>query len=205
MQVVEHEHERLLRREQLQQLAHRAMAAVALVLERHLAPAGERRQRREDERQLSPHLVVQRVEPVGREPFRVLLDRVHEHPERHVSLELRRRPDEHEMPARVGLGGELGEQARLADAGLADQHDRRRSAPVEFIEKTVERAEFVGAPDELLGSLSHFRRASRTTLYRAAERRDQGARSGCPADVGRRCGSNPRVMPNPTRAKEEHS
>ena len=55
------------------------------------------------------------------------------------------------MPACVGLGGELGEQAGLADPGLAHEHDRRPSALVELGEEVAERAELVGAPDEVLG------------------------------------------------------
>ena len=56
------------------------------------------------------------------------------------------------MSARVGPGGELGEQARLADPGLADEHDRRRAALVELGEEPVERAELGGTSDEMLGN-----------------------------------------------------
>ena len=56
------------------------------------------------------------------------------------------------MPARVGARGELGEQPRLADAGLAHQLDRYRPAPVELRDEAVERAELRGAPDEMLGN-----------------------------------------------------
>ena len=65
VEVVEHEHERLRRREPLEQRAHGAVAAIALVLERDLAAARERRQRREDVRELGLDVVVERREPIS--------------------------------------------------------------------------------------------------------------------------------------------
>ena len=99
MEVVEHEHEHLVLREHLQQLAHGAMAAVALVLDCPVLVRRGREERREDERELGPHVVGELVQPLRLEPFDVLLDRVDEDPEGHVLLELRRRPGEDELPA----------------------------------------------------------------------------------------------------------
>ena len=58
VQVVEHEHERLGRRELLEERADGTVAAIALMLERHLAAARKRRQRREDVRELAANVVV---------------------------------------------------------------------------------------------------------------------------------------------------
>src|SRR5215210_9335340 len=130
------------------------------------------------------------------EPSDVLLERVDEHPERQVSLELRRRAGEDEVPGRLGLAGELAEQARLADPWLADEHDRRRAALVELGQKITERAELGGASDEMLGNShicdTHDRSAARNGLIGGSEAsavsgtssQDQGAGSGCSPDVG---------------------
>jgi hypothetical protein len=91
VQVVEHEHEGLCRSELLEQRAHGTVAAIALVLERHLAAARERRQRREDVRELRSNVVVEDGEPIRAEPSHVLVERIHEHRERQVALELGRR------------------------------------------------------------------------------------------------------------------
>src|SRR5215210_2165180 len=55
------------------------------------------------------------------------------------------------MPARVRAEGQLGEEAGLADSRLPGQFERCRPAPVELSEEMVERAEFLGAADEVLG------------------------------------------------------
>ena len=136
MQIVEDQDERLRRREHLQQLAHGAVRAVALVLERRPAPAVERRQAREDVRELRASLVVEMLEAPWVEAFGVLVERVDEDPERQIPLELRRGPGEDELPARVGALRELGEQAGLADAGLADELDRGGEALLEFREES---------------------------------------------------------------------
>jgi hypothetical protein len=90
VQVIEHEHERLRGRELLEQRAHRTVAAITLVLERHLATARERRQRWEDVRKLRPHVVLEHRELIRVEPAHVLVDRIHEERERQVALEFRR-------------------------------------------------------------------------------------------------------------------
>ena len=90
MEVVEHEHERLPRRELLEQLPHSAVAAVALVLERHLALGRERRQRGEHVRELRPHVVVESGEATLFEALHELVERIHEDREGQVAFELGR-------------------------------------------------------------------------------------------------------------------
>ena len=66
------------------------------------------------------------------ESLDVLVERVDEDPERQITLELRGGSGEDELLASVGAGGELGEQPRLADTGLAHDFDRRGQPAVEL-------------------------------------------------------------------------
>jgi hypothetical protein len=109
VQVVEHEHERLPARKDVQQLAHRAMTAVALALESSVPACIRGEERGEDERELRTRLVGEPARPLRLEPFDVLLERVDEHPERHVALELGGGAAQRRMPAPVGAVEELGE------------------------------------------------------------------------------------------------
>ena len=156
MQVVEHEHERSREGKALEELAHRAVRAVALVLECHLPSGGERGERGEDVGELRLHVVGERVEPFRVESLHVLVQSVHEDRKRKVALELRGRSREHEMSPRFRARGELREQAGLADPRLADQLDRRGTARVQLVERVVERAELLGAPYELVSQQAHF-------------------------------------------------
>ena len=171
MQIVEDQDERLRRREQLQQLAHGAVRAVALVLERRPTPVVERDQAREDVRELRPSLAVETPEAPWVEAFGVLVEGVDEDPERQIPLELRRGAGEDELTAPVGALRELGEQARLADAGLADELDRAGEALLEICEQLVERVELRGTPDELLG------RVDDRSLLRSEYERPRGSMS----------------------------
>ena len=81
----------------------------------------------------------------------VLVERVDEDPERQVELELPGPAREDEVPACVCTGGQLGEEARLADSRLADQLERRGSSPADLGEETVDRAELRRAADEMGG------------------------------------------------------
>jgi hypothetical protein len=60
------------------------------------------------------------------------------------------------VPARVGASRELGEESRLADAGLPNESDGGTLARIECGEELVERAELLGAPDEVLGKKGHL-------------------------------------------------
>ena len=116
-------------------------------------PSGPR-ERGEHARELAEHVVVQRLETVWLEAPQVLVERIDEDPEGEVALELRRGAGEHGVPALVGAARELGEQARLADAWLADQLDQRRPAFVELRQCLVDPAELVGAPYQAFRLLS---------------------------------------------------
>ena len=150
MEVVEHEDERPRLSEILEQRAHRSVAAVALVLERHRATGCERRQRGQDVRELCLHVVVEGGELVRVEALDVLIQRMHEDRKRQLALELRRRPRENEVPAQLGTSRQVREEARLADTQLAHQLDRTGRASVELVEHPLERIEFGGAPHERL-------------------------------------------------------
>ncbi len=155
VQVVEDQHQRLGRSEQLEQLAHRAVGAVPLVLQRRPAAVVERAEARKDVRELRASLAVQTLEPPRVEPFGVLVERVDEDPERQIALELRRGAGEHQVAAPVGARGELGEQARLADARLPDELDRAGEALLEIRQDLVEHVELRGTPDEFLRRGDH--------------------------------------------------
>jgi len=122
---------------------------MALVLERHLAAAGERPLRREDMRELRSNLVVEYSEPLRVQAAEVLIERIDEDGEGQVVLELRRRPAENEVPADLGASGELPEKTGLADPGFARHLERARAALIELVEKALERIELVGASDEV--------------------------------------------------------
>jgi hypothetical protein len=60
------------------------------------------------------------------------------------------------VPLGVGASAELRQQPRLPDAGLADDEDRRRAAPIELGERSSERTELLRTPDEVVGLDAHF-------------------------------------------------
>jgi hypothetical protein len=88
VKVVQNEHERSRLRELLEQRAHRSVRAVALVLQCDVCRARERGQGREDVPEIGEHIVVENVEPVWPEALHVLVDRVDQHGERQVALQL---------------------------------------------------------------------------------------------------------------------
>jgi hypothetical protein len=146
--VVEDEDQRAGLRQMLEQRAHRPMAAIALVLERHRSTACERRQRRQHVREFSLHVVVESRQPVGVEALDVLIQRMHENRKRQVALQLRRRPREDEVSPQLRISRELRQQARLPNPRLAHQFDCTGASPVELVEHLRERVEFSGAPQE---------------------------------------------------------
>ena len=127
MQVVEHQHERLGRGEQLEQLAHGAVAAVALVLQRRRPRAPRPRATGSTCAELGADVVVERVEPPRLEPLDVLVERVDEDPERQVALELRR-------ASRRARGARARRRARPSSAS-------RRVLPIPGSPTQLERAE----------------------------------------------------------------
>jgi hypothetical protein len=157
VEVVEHEHEWLGRGESFEQLAHRPVAAVALVLKRSAAGRREPRQRGKDVRELGTNVVFECLEAARLKPLDVLVERVDEHPEGQISLKLRCRPVEDELPTLVSASRKLSEQAGLADPGLTHQRKRSRSPTVQLGKGVVEHAARLGAPNELLAYRDHFR------------------------------------------------
>jgi hypothetical protein len=157
LEVVEHEDERLGRREQFEQRANGAMSAVALVLERHaITAAHEGRKRGKDVGELRTDVPVQRIETLRLESLYVLIERVHKDPERQITFELRGASREDALPAGIGAGGKLDEHACLADTGFANDFDRSRRPPSELGEDVFERGELRSASDEMCtGRLSH--------------------------------------------------
>ena len=157
MEVVEHQHQRRGRSESLEQLAHRAVGSIALVLEHGDARCLEPSQRGKHVRELATDVVVEGLETRRRKALDVLVERVDEHPERQVSFELRGRAVENEVPTRIGPGSKLPEQAGLADPRLAHQRKRSGAPPVQPVEDVVEHTARFGAPNELLGDRAHVR------------------------------------------------
>ena len=129
VQVVEHQHERLPGRQDHEQVADRLVRAVALVGEDRRALWVRTRSSSSPER----------LQHGGRQPAHVLVERVDEDPERQVALELGRAARQHQAAAVVGHRLELGQQPRLADAGLAHELDRARLA----LERALEHAQLL--------------------------------------------------------------
>ena len=215
MEVVEHEHERPRLRELLEQRAHRTMAAIALVLERHRSAACERRQRREDVRELGLHLVVEGGELLRVEAPDVLIQRIARRPRTAGRARARTpTPQRTRCPRSSARAASSREQTRLADPRLAHQLDRARAASIELVEQLLERIELVGAAHE--GSARALvalrpRASSRLPPSAVAERpHDRGARviggstgrrSVLSTDPGRRA-PRLRARPRPVRADE---
>ncbi len=157
VEIVEEQHQWRGRRQALEQLAHRPVTAVALVLERRPGRRPEPGECGQNERQLGSDVVVERLEAARLEPRHVLVERIDEHPEGQVSLELRGRPVEDQRPTRVSTSRELTEQARLADARLAHQREGARPPGFGLGESGIEHAASLGAPNEVLATRDHFR------------------------------------------------
>src|SRR5918996_5246576 len=134
------------------------------------------------------------------EALQILVERIDEHPVRQVPLELRSGPRENEVPTGIGAGGELGEKARLADSGLTRNLERGRLPIREIGKSAIERAEFLGAPHDLLADEGHY----------LGTRINQGVRmekSGCFPDVAvappRQARSMPRYLLHHRHEPEE--
>ena len=108
-----------LRREPPEQRADGGVRAVALLLRAGRRVAAEPGERREDPRELGTAVGVGRLDHALVQRPEVVVERVEEDGERHVSLELGRPSLEHEHLPLVGGPGELAEDRRLADPRLA--------------------------------------------------------------------------------------
>jgi hypothetical protein len=76
------------------------------------------------------------------------LERIDEHREWHVRLELGRAPQQRLVAALIGTDQNLGDQRRLADAGLAGDVDGAVLASAERVEKQIKLRELSAAPNE---------------------------------------------------------
>jgi hypothetical protein len=121
VQVVEHDQQRRLARQQLQQRAHRRVHAMALVQQRRRRLARDARaQPRQDRRQRGDDAGVERVGQL-RMGADVVVERVDPDGEGEVGLELGRAAGQHERAALARAVRQLADEAALADAGLACQ------------------------------------------------------------------------------------
>lgn len=155
MNIIQHEHQWSRRREALEELTDRAVAAVALVLGRDLSAVGQRPQRREDVRKLGSNLIVEDGKPIRVKASEILVQSIDEDGERQVVLELRSRAAENEVPANLCASGQLPEKTRLADPGFARHLDGPRSASGEVVEEPLEHVELFGTSDEVIASQGH--------------------------------------------------
>ena len=102
--VVEHEHDGPLGGELLQQRAHRPMRAEPLVVQPAEGDVAGRGRGRQHPRQLGHAVPDQPLEPGRAERGDVVVERGDPDAERQLALQLGAAPDEHEVPARLGLG-----------------------------------------------------------------------------------------------------
>ena len=139
MDVVEREQQRLAPRQSLEHAPDRVVQPVALGA---LAPAhravGVARKRREDRGELARHVVVEGAQHGRLERSEVVVQRVDDQPERDVSLELGRAAVQDQIATVLATPAQLREQARLADAGLADDLHAPRVAGGQLIECFLE-------------------------------------------------------------------
>ena len=177
--VVEDEHERARRGQPREQLAHRAMRPVALVLQQARPVIARGRDRRQHVRDLAERLVAQARQHPRVEARDVLVERVDEDPERQVALELGRAAVQDDAATGGRARVQLRQQPRLADARLALDQQRRRLAALERVEREVDGIQLSGAPYEALVDLgSHLASGSSITPR---------PRLGGKIGVGRRC------------------
>ncbi len=148
MHVIEHQHDGMAHRQPLQQRADRAVGVEALVLQ--AARARPRAGRRQHARELGHALADQRLQLALAERAHVVVERVDPDPERHFELQLRATAHEHGVPALGGALGELAEQPRLADPGLAADHQEAGARTAQAVQRGIDRRQLLAAPDELL-------------------------------------------------------
>jgi hypothetical protein len=149
VEVVKDEDERSRLRELLEQRPHRTMAAVALVLGRHLVAAGERPERGEDVREFPLGIVVEYGELSRLQSGDVLVQRIDEDRERQVALEFGCRSRENEVTASLGASGKFSQEPRLADPRFAGQVNRPGTASIQLVQELLDQTEFVGPPHEV--------------------------------------------------------
>ena len=145
LHVIEHEHDRRVLRDRGQQRSDRAVGAVALfLLQLGRALGDQRPEGREHGRKLRLQPGAQRDETVAVKRRQPSVQRVAEHAERGLGLELGRPPGQHEVTMVPRLRRQLVEKPALADARLSGdlQHQRAvgRVQPVEQLRKRLQLA-----------------------------------------------------------------
>jgi hypothetical protein len=143
--VVEDHHHGLAHRHALEQRTHGPVRVEALVLQ---AAGAGRRGRRQHARELSDAVADQLLEPALAQARDVVVQCVDPDRERQLALELGAAADEHGVPPRGRPFGELGQQAGLADARFAADHDPARTRGAERVERLVQCCELLPPPDE---------------------------------------------------------
>ena len=118
-------------------------------------------------RQLAERVVAKACETARLDVRDVLVEGVHEDPEREIALELRGAPVEHREPQARGAAGDLGQKAGLADPGLSRDQQRTRSSGRERREGAVQHRQFGDAPDEWLDGSGHAECAAASIRLRS--------------------------------------
>ena len=167
--VIENEDQGLGGSQPFEQLTNGAVGPVTLVLKAHGGATAEAGQRREHLGELGADLLVEGVQTPRFDALDVLVERVDEDPEGEIAFEVCARAGQDDVTARVSAGGELGQQARLADPGGPDDLDRPRTALSERVERLVQLFERWAAPYEVVGELINRRPRRDYTPAGAAE------------------------------------
>jgi hypothetical protein len=147
MHVVQHQQQAGARaRQPLQQRPNRAVRPVALGLQaaglgRALGGCGEH------PAELDQLAAREPLQPVTAETCGEVVQRVDPDAERELALELHAAAGEHQVPARLGLLDERGEQPRLADPGLACDREPTRTPEPQPCERGGERRPFAPTTD----------------------------------------------------------
>ena len=138
VEVVEHDDQWAIPREELEQLSHGPVGAVPLVGNGAALALGGPVQGRKDVAELPRVLRAPRFPELELLRGDVGVQRVGPDPVRQVPLELRRRATENERPALLPPAFQLGEEMCLADPGLAVERDAGRFPYIQGVERRVE-------------------------------------------------------------------
>src|SRR6266404_6845491 len=183
MKVVEQKDEWQPSGKLLQEGTNRPVAAVALVPVGDRVGRGERRERREDVRELRSHVFLEPVETTWIETLQVIVEGIDEDRERQIPLELRTRAGQHEQVACIAALSKLGEQPALADPRLAGELESGGPPVVDHVENVVENCAFRATSNEPIGHPGTCLLAPRIEQHRQIEK--SGCGSGWYPDVGR--------------------
>ena len=152
VQVVQNQHERLGRGEQLEQRPYGAMAPVALVLDPVPSPAARRWSDGKTWASSAPTSSSSASRRRGSRPRTYSSSASTKTQNGRSRSSSEAEPPRTRWPRSVGACPELCEQPGLADPGLADQLDGRGAAVLEVGEQAVERAELRGPSDQMLAN-----------------------------------------------------